>query len=174
MVTPITTYEQYLAALEAELSWAERTLDKLSGTDERMDLLNRLTIDSVNVLKLILQSMAGSGGDGTPFPTNMLVKTTNLDTVAHGQVTITTAGTAIRMPPIPIPEGFAVTILAKPANTGTIYLGKTKEDAENASVRFDGLAAGLAISLRINKLNEIWVNTDTNGDGISWIMEVVG
>lgn len=81
------------------------------------------------------------------------------------------AGAGSTVASVTIPDSFYVTIVAKPGNTGTIYLGKTKADCESATGRFDGLAAGLAHALRINNANLVWVDASVNGEGVSWSVE---
>ena len=89
-----------------------------------------------------------------------------------GQRTVDTAGTAVQLTTssITVPGGFQLTVIAKPGNSGTIYFGNSKGDAEGA-MKFDGLSAGLAHSFRVKNVNLVWVNGDTDGDGVSWIVE---
>lgn len=89
----------------------------------------------------------------------------------HGQVDVAAAGTAEQLPDVTIPDGFYISIIAKPGNTDTIYLGKSKADAESATDRFDGLAAGLAHALRVTNANLVWVDAAEDGEGISWSVE---
>jgi hypothetical protein len=98
--------------------------------------------------------------------------TGNLNCIATGQKTVTTAGTAEQLATDQeVPEGFAVVIMAKPTNTGRIFLAGSKANAEDSSKRFDGLTASLAVSLAITNLNAVWINSTVNGDGVSWIVE---
>ena len=46
-----TTYEEYLAQLDKNLSWFERRADSVSGVDERIDLTNRLLIENLKLLR---------------------------------------------------------------------------------------------------------------------------
>lgn len=89
----------------------------------------------------------------------------------HGQKNVTTAGTAVQLPSVSVPNGFQLTIIAKTGNTGYIYLGKSKALAESATDRFDGLSAGLAVSLKITNANLVWVNSSVNGEGVSYLVE---
>lgn len=93
----------------------------------------------------------------------------------HGQLDVTAAGTAEQLSSssIVVPVGCQLTIIAKPGNIGTIYLGKSKDDAEDTSARFDGLSAGLAVSLKITNANLIWVDASVDGEGVSYIVEQV-
>lgn len=164
-------YEEYL---RRNLNLVERFRQAFSGTDERLDYTNML-------LTLILTQLGGISpvvvipGTPTPTPTPTLPSISTLanrSSFITGQKTVTNAGTAeqITTSDIFIPDGFAVTIIAKPGNSGYIYLGSSKSDAEGAS-QFNGLDAGLAVSLRIKNLKEVWVDAQTSGDGISWLME---
>ena len=117
--------------------------------------------------------------DATSVYVLRLSKTTlaNLKFVATGQQTVTTAGTAVQLATDQsVPEGFAITILAKPANTGLIYIARSRAIAEDASAttqRFDGLSSSLAVSLKVTNLNCIWINSSVNAEGVSWIVESV-
>lgn len=73
---------------------------------------------------------------------------------------------------VTIPDGFYVTIIGKPGNgDAIIYLGRSKADVESTTDRFDGLEAGLAHALRLTTTEHIWVDTDTDGAGVSWSVE---
>ncbi|GAI87997.1 unnamed protein product, partial [marine sediment metagenome] len=76
----------------------------------------------------------------------------------------------------PIPDGFKLTVIARPENTGYIYLGKNKGECANNKRRFDGLGAGLAHSLRVQNVNAVWVDSSVQGttaapEGVSWSVE---
>lgn len=103
---------------------------------------------------------------GIPPPVNV-----NRTALAIGQRNVTIAGTAMQLPDIKIPDGFKAIILAKPTNTGYIYLGNSKVQAEDPSTRFDRLEAGDSLPLQIANLNLVWVACSVNGEGISYIVE---
>jgi len=88
-----------------------------------------------------------------------------------GQKNVTTAGTAEQLPDIWIPDGFKVILLAKPENTGYIYLGASKVQAEDSSTRFSRLEAGDSIPLQITTLKLIWEDVSVSGEGITYIVE---
>jgi hypothetical protein len=94
----------------------------------------------------------------------------NKATWRHGQKNVTTAGIPVQLDPLEIPDGYPVTIIAKTGNTGYIYLAKTGGECVDG-IRFDGLSAGLAHSLRVKNLNQIWIDADTDGEGVSWSVE---
>lgn len=95
----------------------------------------------------------------------------NLTTFQTGQKDVTTAGEPEQLDDFPIPAGFKLTVIAKTGNTGYIYLGKDKGDCANNSRRFDGLEAGVAVSLRVRNANAVWVDASVDGEGVSWIVE---
>jgi len=95
----------------------------------------------------------------------------NKPALAIGQKSVTTAGTAERLPDIVIPDGFKVIIMAKPANTGYIYLGNSKVSAEDSSSYFDRLEAGDSITLQITTLKLVFINSSVSGEGITYIVE---
>ena len=88
-----------------------------------------------------------------------------------GQKNLTTGGIAEQLPNVPIPNGCKVILCAKPGNTGYVYFGNSKANAESSSNRFDRLEAGDSIPLQITNLNLIWVTSSVNGEGISYYVE---
>ena len=100
----------------------------------------------------------------------------NLPTFATGQKDVTTAGEPEQLDDWPIADGFKLTVIAKTGNTGYIYLGKNKGDCANNKRRFDGLGAGLAVSLKVKNASAVWVDASVQGttaapEGVSWIVE---
>ena len=96
---------------------------------------------------------------------------TNKTAFTHGQKNVTTAGTAVQLPDVKVPDGCQLTIIAKPGNAGLIYLGYSKAAAESTTGRFDALDAGIAHSLKITNANLVWIDAANNGEGISYIVE---
>lgn len=95
----------------------------------------------------------------------------NKKTWRHGQKKVTTAGTPEVLGELEIPDGYPVTVIAKTGNTGYIYLGKTEGACANSNTRFDGLSAGLAHSLKVKNLSEIWLDASVSAEGVSWSVE---
>lgn len=100
----------------------------------------------------------------TPAP----VVVPNKKTWRHGQKNVTTAGKPEVLGELEIPDGYPVTVIAKTGNTGYIYLGKNEGVCANSNMRFDGLSAGLAHSLPVKNLSEIWIDASVDGEGVSW------
>ena len=98
-------------------------------------------------------------------------RVTNKPTFATGQKDVPSAGTPEQLDDLPVPGGFQLTVIAKTGNTGYIYLGKNKSDCANNKRRFDGLGAGLAVSLRVKNASAVWVDASVTGEGVSWIVE---
>lgn len=96
---------------------------------------------------------------------------TNKPTFATGQKDVVTAGEPEQLDDWLIPNGFKLTVIARTANNGYIYLGKNKGDCANSKRRFDGLEAGVAISLRVKNASAVWVDASVDGEGVSWIVE---
>jgi hypothetical protein len=87
-----------------------------------------------------------------------------------GQKNVTTAGTPEQLPSVSVPDGFKVIIMAKPGNTGDIYLGNSATIL-SASQRFDKLEAGDSVPLQVTNTNLIWIDSSVNGEGICYIVE---
>ncbi|GAI50527.1 unnamed protein product [marine sediment metagenome] len=96
---------------------------------------------------------------------------TNKPTFATGQKDVAAAGTPEQLDDFPIPDGFKLTVIARTGNTGYIYLGSTKGDCANNKRRFDGLEAGVAVSLRVKNASAVWVDANVDDEGVSWIVE---
>ena len=100
----------------------------------------------------------------------------NKPTFATGQKDVITAGEPEQLDDLPIADGFKLTVIAKPNNTDLIYLGKNKSDCANNKRRFDGLEAGVAVSLKVKNVNAVYVDSEAQGttaapEGVSWIVE---
>ncbi|GAI57066.1 unnamed protein product, partial [marine sediment metagenome] len=100
----------------------------------------------------------------------------NKPTFATGQKDVITAREPEQLDDWPIADGFKLTVIAKPNNTDLIYLGKNKSDCANNKRRFDGLEAGVAVSLKVKNVNAVYVDSEAQGtvtapEGVSWIVE---
>ena len=97
-------------------------------------------------------------------------KKENPDSVITQQKKVTTAGTAEQLPPLDIPFDHEVTIKALAANTGTIYVGGSKLEAEDHTKSFP-LATSDAIEYKIRNLSKLWLDATVSGEGIIWTVE---
>jgi len=96
--------------------------------------------------------------------------TVNRSSFITGQKTVTAAGTAEQLPNQAVPDGFAVAITAKEANTGLVYVGNSKANAENHAVALP-LSSGRTTALKVTNLNLIWIDAAVNAEGIDYILE---
>ena len=115
-----------------------------------------------------------------PVPIEIEPITSRLDTLiapiankpafTTGQKKVDTAGEPVQLDDLLIPDGCKLTIIAKTGNSGYIYPG-TRATARQSNRRFDGLSAGLAVSLKVNNANLVWIDASVSGDGVSYIAE---
>ena len=95
----------------------------------------------------------------------------NRNSFSSGKKSITTAGMAEQLPSNFIPNGVALLIKALASNTGKIYLAKSKPFAEDPLTSYE-LFSGETVSYNISNTNIIWVNSELNGDGVTFTVEV--
>lgn len=99
------------------------------------------------------------------------VKLENPPFVATRKKTVTTAGTAEQLPNVKIPYGHEVTIIALEGNsTGIIYVGNSKLEAEDLTTSLSLLKTEF-IEYKIRNLEQLWINSDTDGIGVVWTVE---
>ena len=82
-----------------------------------------------------------------------------------GQITVTTAGTAVQGPDVTLTNG--VWIKALPENTGNVACGNDGADDITMSNGFV-LEAGDLILEQVSNLNELWFDSAENLDGFCW------
>ena len=84
------------------------------------------------------------------------------------QKTVTTAGTEVQLH-AGLLVNCAVMIKALPANTGVMYIGQVA-GAVSSSTGMPLSAGEVAIMDRVGNLNEIWVDSTVNGEGVAWLL----
>lgn len=89
---------------------------------------------------------------------------------SHGHKTVTAAGTAEQMTALVIPNGFKAVIRPLNSNTGLIYLGSSKANAESASARIE-LDFGEEAAFAVTNLNLIWIDAEISGEGVWYAVE---
>ena len=104
---------------------------------------------------------------------NLGLPTENPESIAIQQKLVTTAGIAVQLPPVKIPYDCEVVILALSTNTGTVYVGNSKLNAEDHTISFP-LLAGESIEYKIRNLSLLWVDASVSGEGIIWTVEQNG
>lgn len=100
----------------------------------------------------------------------IIASMTNRAAITTGQKNVTTAGKPEQLDDVMVPNGCKLTIIAKTGNSGYIYLG-TKATAGLSNKRFDGLSAGLAVSLKVKNANVIWIDSSVSGEGVAYMVE---
>lgn len=87
--------------------------------------------------------------------------------IGDGRKTVTTAGTA---------EALAgstackkVVIMAMIANTGNIVVGGSSVVAAEATRQGISLMAGASVQIEIDNLNKIYLDSEVNGEGVTFI-----
>jgi len=92
------------------------------------------------------------------------------DADRSGQVTVTTAGTAVQGSDV---SGVEFEFAAHPANTGAVYIGNVSGDVASTNGFPLGYASsGLAspsVRLMVGNLQELYFDAAQNGDKICWI-----
>jgi len=89
----------------------------------------------------------------------------NRSSITTGEKTITTAGIAERLPDVEVPEGFAVSVIAKYANTDRVFYGGTKDEAEAHTANLD---VEDYETFYVTNLNKIWIDVAVDGEGIDY------
>ncbi len=82
-----------------------------------------------------------------------------------GQITITTAGTAVQGPASP--QGRRWALVAHPDNTNDVWVGNDGSDDVTASNGFP-LIAGVVLEYSAASLRSLWFDADTNGEKVCW------
>ena len=82
--------------------------------------------------------------------------------ISTGQV-VTNAGARVQLNAnLPC---MVVSIAAKPANTGNVFLGDVTVTSANGRI----LAPGASIDIAIDNLNRIYLDVAVNGEGVSYM-----
>ncbi len=93
----------------------------------------------------------GGGGGGTP------------GTVANGQTSVATAGTAVALAGTTTIQ--SISVRANTGNTNNIYVGNASVSSSNGFI----LAAGEGVSFDIDDPAKVFIDSDTNGEGVSFL-----
>lgn len=89
----------------------------------------------------------------------------NRSSLTTGEKTVTVAGTAEQLPDVEVPEGFAVTIIAKHTNVGRTFYGGTKTEAEARTANLDVEDFDI---FHVTNLNKLWIDVENDGEGINY------
>jgi hypothetical protein len=88
------------------------------------------------------------------------------DAAISGQITVTTAGTEVQGPNVPLDNG--VYIRALTGNAGVVYVGNDGAGATSSTTGYQ-LDKGEAIMVQVANLNQLWFDAATNGDKFCWL-----
>ena len=84
--------------------------------------------------------------------------------ILSGQLTVTTAGTAVQGPSVP----GAAFVRALSSNTGAIYVGQDGASDVTSTNGYE-LSPGDALPFVVRNLEDYWFDTATNGNKVCWI-----
>ena len=179
-----------LSPLEAEDRVVSRVLSRFNGVfnnlSNKLDNVDTLLTDFTKEIKTIHEENASLSNTVISIVNNLnttlskinstlaaLTKASRLENpaliVAHKEL-VTTAGTAVQLPSVIIPYDKEVSIKAPSTNTGTIYIGNSKLEAEDHTMGYP-LTASEAIEYKIKNLNQLWIDATVAGEGVVWTVE---
>jgi len=93
----------------------------------------------------------------------------NRQTFKTGSMAITSAGTAEQLTEHRVVQGHYLTIHADPDNTGNIFIGETKAQAEANNFT---LTPDACVQIATDNVSDIWVDAAVNGERVEWIFEI--
>ena len=110
--------------------------------------------------------MAGFGGSAEIF------ESPNPSAFEAQVVTVTTAGTPVNLPNLPIPDGATLSVRALRSNgrNGIIYLANSSTNTGSATNRVE-LRRGEFVNLKISNANLVWIDANNNGLGVEILVE---
>ena len=91
-----------------------------------------------------------------------------LGNTRDGRKVVATAGTAERLVSANT-RCEKVTIMAEVDNTGYIVVGDSTVVATLATRRGIPLSAGTSITIDIEDLYQVWINSEVSGDGVTYV-----
>lgn len=94
-----------------------------------------------------------------------------METFITGRKAVTTAGTPVKLGTNPVPNGVKLVIKARYQNTGRIYISNSSANALNSAGVAYELGADQTVSVDVDNLNDIWIDSDVNGEGVEYIFE---
>lgn len=155
-------------SLKQQLNLFERIGQALSFVDEYLRLIiqnqNKLlgALPNVNALTEAINNLIAALGGGAILQ--------NPPKIASEELLCPVAGTAVQMPNYKVPWDKELVIKALSTNWGTIRVGNTKMEAENARLGYP-LLANEAVGLKIKNAEQLWVCANRANEGVHWIVE---
>lgn len=127
--------------------------------------------DDENQTSALLQSLVKTVTETTGDDWTLQSGAKVFSGIAHGQDSVTTAGTAVQLnggTSLSIPTGAELVVRADGDNTGNIYVGDSSVTNSNGFI----LGAGESISVPTDDVTNIHIDADNNGEGVSWLVEM--
>lgn len=87
--------------------------------------------------------------------------------IGSGTKNVTTAGTEVQLTTTSTPCSWVV-VTARPANTGKIVVGDSAIVATAGSERGIVLSAGSSVSLPVDDVSKVYIDSTVNGEGVSF------
>lgn len=103
----------------------------------------------------------GSSGNLTPILNGVNILPYSI--VGNGQTTVTTAGTPVQLASNTATT--SITIRAFASNSGKIYIGTVGVTSSTGFI----LSSDETVSIDLDNLDKIYLNSDNNGEGVSYI-----
>jgi len=119
-------------------------------------------IDYVDTVETLLTAIKDTGGIKKITDTVNVLQTGS-SSMSSGVVNVTTAGTRVQLSDIACRE---VIIIAKRTNTGYIYVAG---DTVSSTSYGAELAAKDSITIPVNNVNKIYIDSSVSGEGISYV-----
>lgn len=126
--------------------------------------------DDVNQSSRLLQAIAKTVPNTTGDSWTLRSSGKVFGGIEHGQDSVSTAGTAVQLnsgSSLTVPDGSELVVRADGGNAGNIYVGDSDVTSSNGFV----LGAGESVSLPTNDVNNVHIDSDNNGEGVSWLVE---
>ena len=149
--------------MKERLDYLKKTRAILSQLEKKLET----TPDATNKLLLKVVDMLAEITSLLLFPP---FADRNLPFVATRKHMVDVAGTAKQFPVVLILHNEPVTIKALSTNTGIIYIGNSKSEAEDHTKSFP-LEAGDTIEYKISNLSQLWADSTVSEEGVFWTVE---
>ena len=132
--------------------------------------IDKIQFDSIKITTTAISTIYISISNVEAPTIEASAEHSNKTSWTHGQLDITAAGTAQRMPSLSIPDGFFLMIQAKPLNLGNIHAGNSKLNAEDHTIA-KTIQSNEVIRLRVDNADLVWLDADNNGEGVEYTVE---
>lgn len=121
-------------------------------------------IESIDQLPAALAAGGGLRVEGVAGGVAQPITVAPISSIVYGQTTVTAHGTAEALgASVALVSGVRIKALA--ANTGNIYIGDVNVDSTNGFI----LAAGEEVFVECDDLASIYIDSDADSEGVSYI-----